>query len=139
MKDIEFIDVLGIGTDILNIRHITHSASSPTDPFVTKTFTKNEIDLILSRDNPLQCFATRFAGKEAVFKAINLHGESIRLNEIEILEDETGQPIVILWGKTKEKAEQNGITAVHLSLSYDTDYALAFSVAMSKQLRAELC
>jgi len=121
--------ILGIGTDILNIRHITHSVSSSVDPFVQKTFTKNEIDLILSRDNPLFSFATRYAGKEAVFKSLSLHGDTIRLNEIEILEDETGQPVVTLWGKVKEKAEQKGITAIRLSLSYDTDYELAFSVA----------
>jgi phosphopantetheine--protein transferase-like protein len=131
--------VAGIGTDILNIRHIAHSVASPADPFVKKTFTKYEIDLILSRDNPLHCFATRFAGKEAVFKALSSPGDSIRLNEIEILEDETGKPAVILWGNVKEKAEQNGIGTIHLSLSYDTDYAVAFSVAMSKQPQAELC
>jgi phosphopantetheine--protein transferase-like protein len=131
--------VVGIGTDILNIRHIAHSVSLPEDPFVKKTFTKNEIDLILRRDNPLHCFATRFAGKEAVFKALSLRGDSIRLNEIEILEDETGQPAVTLRGSVKEKAEQNGIGTIHLSLSCDTDYAVAFSVAMSKQPQAESC
>ena len=35
-------------------------------------------------DTPL-----KFAGKEAVFKALNLNGNAIRLNEIEILENET--------------------------------------------------
>jgi phosphopantetheine--protein transferase-like protein len=123
--------VAGIGTDILNIRHIAHSVTSPEDPFVKKTFTKSEIDLILSRDTPLYCYATRFAGKEAVFKSLSLHGDSIRFNEIEILEDKMGQPTVILRGAVKEKAKQKGIAIIHLSLSYDTDYALAFSVAMS--------
>jgi phosphopantetheine--protein transferase-like protein len=122
--------VAGIGTDILNIRHIIHSVTTPADPFVKKTFTQNEINLILSRDEPLYCYATRFAGKEAVFKSLSLPGDNIYLNEIEILEDEKGQPSVTLLGKLREKAEQKGITIIHLSLSYDTDYALAFSVAM---------
>jgi phosphopantetheine--protein transferase-like protein len=78
----------------------------------------------------LNSYATRFSGKEAVFKSLSLPGDSIRLNEIEILENEIGQPVVTLIGDAKRHAEQKGITAIYISLSCDTEYASAFAVAV---------
>ena len=82
----------GIGTDILNIQTIAPSVADRSDPFVRKTYTEKELELIDSRPLPLYCFATRFAGKEAVFKAFGVHGDAFRLNDIEILENESGVP-----------------------------------------------
>ena len=114
----------GIGTDILNIHQIESSVSDRQDPFVRKIYTPAE-----SRPIPLYSYATRFAGKEAVFKALNLNGNAIRLNEIEILENENGQPQVTLHGKAEQFAKEKEITSVMISLSYDTDYAVAYAAA----------
>jgi holo-[acyl-carrier-protein] synthase len=120
--------IYGIGTDILKIDKIISMVRDITDPFVTKAFTQREIELITSRPIPVNSFATRFAGKEAVFKSLNIYGNDIRLNEIEILENENGQPIVDLLGNAKIIAEKNGITKILISLSYDTDYAIAYAI-----------
>lgn len=120
--------IYGIGTDILKIDKIISMVRDITDPFVTKTFTQREIELITSRPIPVNSFATRFAGKEAVFKSLNIYGNDIRLNEIEILENENGQPIVNLLGNAKIIADKNGITKILISLSYDTDYAIAYAI-----------
>lgn len=122
--------IYGIGTDILNISNIKNSVQDTTDPFVQKTYTKKEIELILSRPIPLYSFATRFSGKEAVFKCLNINGDDIRLNEIEILENKNGVPVVCLHGRAKEIAEEKGISEIKISLSYDTDYAIGYAVAI---------
>lgn len=122
--------IYGIGTDILNIKNIENSVVNIEDPFVQKTYTKKELELIQSRPNPLFCFATRFAGKEAVFKCLDTDGNTVRLNEIEILEKDNGQPYVILHGQAKTLADQKGISQILLSLSYDTDYAIAYAAAI---------
>ena len=119
----------GIGTDILKISSIAKSVADLNDPFVRKTYTPGEVALITSRPVPLNSFATRFAGKEEVFKSLNLHGNDIRLNEIEILENENGQPTVTLHGNALRLAEQKGISRILVSLSYDTDYAVAYASA----------
>ena len=119
----------GIGTDILNIHQIESSVSDRQDPFVRKIYTPAEIELIESRPIPLYSYATRFAGKEAVFKALNLNGNAIRLNEIEILENENGQPQVTLHGKAEQFAKEKEITSVMISLSYETEYAVAYAAA----------
>lgn len=122
--------IYGIGTDILNIHQIENAVSDRTDPFVRKTYTPAEIELIESRPIPLYSYATRFSGKEAVFKALNLDGNAIRLNEIEILENENGQPQVNLYGAAQKYAKKKEITKVMISLSYDTDYAIAYAAAI---------
>ena len=101
-----------------------------TDLNTMRIYTPDEVKLILSRPIPLNSFATRFSGKEAVFKALNLHGDAIRLNEIEILENENGQPTVALYGNAKRLADEKGITQIFISLSYDTDYAVAYAAAV---------
>ncbi len=123
--------VYGIGTDILKIQNIENSVCDVSDPFVKKTYTEKEIDLITSRPIPLNCFATRFAGKEAIFKCLNIFGNDIRLIEIEILEDTNHSPIVTLHGNAERIAKEKNITKILLSLSYDTDYAIAYATSLS--------
>lgn len=119
----------GNGTDLLKINNLQPFIDHLDDPFIIKTYTDKELALILSRPTPLYSLATRFAGKEAVFKCLSVHGDAIRLNEIEILENEIGQPTVTLLGNAKVLADQKGITQILISLSYDTDYAIAFATA----------
>jgi phosphopantetheine--protein transferase-like protein len=120
--------IYGVGTDILHFKTIEPSVRNTDDPFVQKVYTKKELELIQSRPNPLYSYATRFSGKEAVFKAFRAHPDAFRLSDIEILEDENGVPTVTLLGKAKELADSLGIKTIHISLSYDTDYAQAFAI-----------
>ena len=99
----------GIGTDILKISSIAESVADLNDPFVRKTYTPDEVALITSRPVPLNSFAT-----------------------IEILENENGQPTVTLHGNALRLAEQKGISRILVSLSYDTDYAVAYASAHKK-------
>lgn len=125
--------IIGIGTDILNIKHIqTLMDCRTTDPFFKKTYTINELNLIEGRPDPVYSYATRFAGKEAVYKALNECGNAISLNEIEILEDKNGKPYVVLYEKAKESAEKQGITSILVSLSYDQEYAVAYSICQNE-------
>lgn len=124
--------ILGIGVDILKISNLQHLINNPSDPFFLKTYTKKELELIKSRPNPIYSYATRFAGKEAVFKTLSHDGKGIRLNEIEILENQIGQPCVILHGHAKAFADLKNISSILISLSYDSDYAIAYATALGK-------
>ncbi len=124
--------IIQIGTDIVEIEKLKYTVETEppaSDPFIRRTFTAEEIRLALTRPSPLSFFATRFAGKEAVFKALNITGEDVRLSDIEILSEENGRPYVRLYGSAKETADRLGVTKVHLSLSYEDNYAVAFAVA----------
>lgn len=122
----------GIGTDILEIEKIKTLFNSPSylsDSFVLRTYTAAEIALAESRPVPLFCYATRFAGKEAVFKALSVTGEDCRLAEIEILSEDSGKPFVNLYGAAAELAKKREISQILISLSYEYNYAVAYAIA----------
>ena len=123
--------ILGIGIDILNIQrmHDVLESDSNSGSFVNRVFTVKEREQTSNHPDPVAYFATRFAGKEAVFKCFGIDGSGIHLNEIEIRGGETEQPQVRLLGKFREIAEKKGVKDIQISLSYDTDYAVAFAIA----------
>jgi holo-[acyl-carrier protein] synthase len=121
--------ILGIGTDILKIQRILDVYGNADDPFFKNTYTVKEQEEAEGRHNPALYYATRFAGKEAVFKCLGVEGKDIKLNEIEILGSEIGQPCVVLSGQAKATAMNKGIKNIAISLSYDDEYALGFAVA----------
>ncbi|MEN8905138.1 MAG: holo-ACP synthase [Clostridiales bacterium] len=125
--------VIGIGTDILKLSHIDILMKNMEDPFFKKIYTKNEYNFGLKSANPLTYFAGRFAGKEAVFKTFNIDGNAILLKEIEILKKECGAPLVNLFGNAKVISEKRGIFRMELSLSYDTDYVVAYAIAIGER------
>ncbi|SCP98461.1 holo-ACP synthase [Anaerobium acetethylicum] len=127
--------VLGVGTDIMRIEQLHREYLSAEDPFAKKNFTKRELEEAGRRDNPLHYLATRFAGKEAVYKALDWNGEHILFRDIEIQNRENGKPFVALSGKVKEFAMEKGITDIQISLSYDTGYAIAYAVAQNDSIR----
>jgi holo-[acyl-carrier protein] synthase len=121
--------ILGIGIDILNIERVHDILETDSDSFVSRVFTIKERKQASDHPDPVAYFATRFAGKEAVFKCFGIDGSGIRLSEIEIRGEETEQPQVRLLGKLSEIAAAKGIKDIQISLSYDTDYAVAFAIA----------
>jgi len=127
--------ILGVGTDILLIDRLRRNPDDLAEnaPFMRKTFTPSERLAAAARPDPVLFLSTRFAGKEAVFKAIGIDDGYVRLDQIEILNNPDGQPQVTLSGRIKELAEAKGITDVRISLSYDTDYAIAFAVAQDNR------
>ena len=118
-----------VGIDILYISRLRHLDGSWDDPFFRKTFTPAETALCLESAHPLDAFAGTFCAKEAVFKSLGMESDAVRLDQIEILRNETGQPAVALLPPLAEKARELGISEVHLSLSYEEDLAAAFAVS----------
>jgi holo-[acyl-carrier protein] synthase len=125
--------VIGVGTDILKIDRLRQDQDdlAANSAFLRKTYTPAERQAAAERPDPVSFLCTRFAGKEAVFKALGSDDPQIRLDQIEILNNPAGQPCVTLYGRMKELADARGITSIHLSLSYETDYALAFAIMES--------
>ncbi|MCR5526033.1 MAG: holo-ACP synthase [Lachnospiraceae bacterium] len=120
--------VIGVGTDILRIGQLQPEYLKTDDPFLVKTYSKAEISDAKKRELPLDYYATRFAGKEAVFKAFGMSGDHVLMSEIEILNDENGAPHVNLYGNMKKEAQKRGVKNIQISLSYERDYAVAFAV-----------
>lgn len=124
--------IIGVGTDILSINRFHNViVTDKSKHFLSRVYTDQELKQSEMAQNPTTYLATRFAGKEAVFKSLGLANNHIDLREIEILQKETGQPIVILSGKLNILAMEKGISTIKISLSYETDFAIAFAVSES--------
>ncbi|MDO4571843.1 MAG: holo-ACP synthase [Clostridia bacterium] len=122
--------VLGIGTDLMRIDRLHPPYLREGDPFLAATFTAAEIKAAAGQTDPYRFFAMRFCGKEAVFKALGLGPEHVRLSEIEILNDENGAPTVALFGSLKARAEARGVERVLLSLTSDGGLAQAAAISL---------
>ena len=76
-----------------------------------------------------QCYAARFAAKEAFLKALGTgYRYGMAFHEIEILNDELGKPYVNPLGKVKAFLEENKIQTIHLSISHIKETAVAMVV-----------
>ena len=123
--------VLGIGSDVINVQRMRDVLDTDAGSFVAKVFTAAERVEAAKRPDPALYFAARFAAKEAVFKCFGT-GEDVRLNGIESHAAETGQPLVTLSGDALRIASERGVRGWRLSLSSESEVAVAFAVALSE-------
>jgi holo-[acyl-carrier protein] synthase len=118
--------ILGTGIDIVNIDRIKRLMARWGDLFLSRVFTEREIVWCQRRTRPPECFAIRFAAKEAFLKAIGLglrHG--ICWTDIEVENDPLGKPLLSLHRRAKEILETHRIHKALLTLSHDQPYAVA--------------
>lgn len=111
-----------IGIDIIEIARIKEAIARWGESFLTRVYTEPELKLY--RRKPLS-LAARFAGKEAVIKALGAQAKGISWKEIEILSDPGGQPLVYLYGKAQNQASDSGLGSLAITLSHSREYAIA--------------
>lgn len=121
----EFMSEWNIGVDMVEIARFQQLRYSSNKQFYKRVFTPKEIKYCLSFSNPAPHFAVNFAGKEAIYKAVNMFCDA-KLNTIEILRDENGAPEVNLHLDNKE---EKGTVQVKVSLSHSLSHAIALAVA----------
>ena len=117
-----------IGIDIIEIARIKRAIARRGDSFLQRVYTESELRLYHEKPSSL---AARFAGKEAVVKALGIT-KGINLKEIEILSNPSGKPSVRLHGKAQSQAKDLGLDSLAISLSHSKEYAVAFASAETK-------
>ena len=90
--------------------------------FARRVFTEAELAYSLPKQSKYLHLAGRFAAKEAVAKAL---GKSFSWQDVEIVNNSEGKPIVNLYGAAKLAA---GNALVHLSVSHCKEYATAVAI-----------
>jgi len=118
--------VIGIGIDIVNIERIEGLMARWGDLFLGRVFTEKEIVWCQRRIRPPECFAIRFAAKEAFLKAIGWGlRNGIQWTDIEVENDVSGKPSFFFHRKAKEVLETLRIEKALLTLSHDRPCAVA--------------
>jgi len=121
------LKILGIGTDVIEIERIM-KAGEKNPRFLDRILTEKEKEYCFSSGSRYQSVAARFAGKEAVAKALGCGFSKFSFQDIEILNNESGKPEVILKIMALKIFEELGAKEIHLSLSHSKKAATAFVI-----------
>jgi len=116
--------VTELGIDIIRVDRIRASLERFGQRFTNRVLTPAERRYV--RDRP-ETMAGRWAAKEAVSKVLGLGVRGIGWRDIEIERLPTGQPTVRLHGRAAARAEQLGMGRIAVSITHESDYAVAMA------------
>lgn len=130
--------ILGIGTDIVDLRRIEKSLELYGKRFENRVFTKAEQQYARRSKNAnieaiAATYAKRFAAKEACYKALNLKKNSkVSWQDIEVIKNAGGGVEIKLSGAAEKHlqaiTQQNTQSKIFLSLSDEYPYAQAYVI-----------
>ena len=130
--------IIGIGSDIIDIRRIERSVERFGDRFLNRVFTDVERAKAQSRRRAIDTYAKRFAAKEACAKALGTgiyRGVTWRMMEVVNLKG--GKPTLNLSGAAADRLAAltpAGMTPhIHVTLTDDHPWAQAFVVLETLQ------
>jgi holo-[acyl-carrier protein] synthase len=113
-----------LGIDIIKVGRIEGTLARFGRRFSKRVLTPAEDRYV--RDRP-ETMAGRWAAKEAVSKVLGLGVRGIGWTEIEIERLPTGAPSVRLHGRAARRAEQLGMARIAVSISHESEYAVAIA------------
>jgi holo-[acyl-carrier protein] synthase len=118
------------GVDIVEIERIKESIEKYKDTFLNKVFTEAEIKYCESHKVvKYQHYAARFAGKEAVAKLFGTGFDgSFDLKDIEIINEASGKPKVVLYNKAHKLFSDNYKNGIDISISHSKEYAISMVI-----------
>lgn len=116
---------LACGVDLLLTQRFQSVLNRHRERFLKRVYTEREIDYCRGRVPEL---AARFAGKEAVMKALGTGVRGVRWREIEILANARGKPVVLLHGGAQRRSHEIGLERIEISLTHERTMVCAFAV-----------
>ena len=122
--------IIGVGVDIVDNSRIKKSIKNKN--FISRIFSKKEINQSKKLNNKVNYFSKRFAAKESLSKAIGTgFRKGLNFRDISILNDKYGKPYYELNNKVKKLIYSNlkvKKIKISLSLADEKKYSIAFSV-----------
>jgi holo-[acyl-carrier protein] synthase len=125
--------ILGIGSDLCDIRRIEKTLERSGERFTHRLFTDAERSRADSRANRASTYAKRFAAKEACAKAL---GTGIRRGvfwrDMGVVNHRSGRPTMELTGGAADRLASllpaGHLPVIHLTITDEYPYAQAFVV-----------
>ena len=119
-----------IGIDIIEIARIEKAITRWGEAFLHRVYTDAELERYHKNSSSL---AARFACKEAVMKLLGAGIYCIPLRDIETLSHPGGKPLVNLYGRALNKADELGLKEIAVSLSHSREFAIASVAGISEE------
>lgn len=125
--------ILGIGSDLVDIRRIEKLIAQYGVRLSHRLFTEEEIAQAAKRLDPAPTYAKRFAAKEACAKALGIGMQAgVFFRDLGVINHPNGQPAMRLTGgalKRLEALTPPGRQArIHLTMSDEPPFASAFVI-----------
>ena len=125
--------IIGIGSDLIDIRRIENSLSRFGERFVQRCFTEIEIAKSEGRKNRAASYAKRFAAKEACSKALGTGlAQGVFWKDMGVVNLPSGKPTMVLSGAAALILESllpaGHRPAIHLTITDDYPLAQAFVI-----------
>lgn len=121
---------VSLGVDIVEIARIK-AILNRSGAFARRAFSEEEQRYCNASSTPERHYATRFAAKEAVLKALGTGFScGIRPRDVEIVLNALGKPRVRLYGRAREIAYNLAIKEIPISLSFTHKEAVACAMAL---------
>jgi holo-[acyl-carrier protein] synthase len=125
--------ITGTGCDIAKISRFERWVQN--EALARRFFHPEELTVLgRSPRQAAQSLAARFAAKEAYAKALGTGFRGLELRDICVAANKDGKPFLAVYGTALGLLKKNGAGAIHLSLSHDGDYALAFVILEKMEL-----
>jgi len=121
--------IFGIGTDIVRIPRMADNLDRYGDRFAARILTGAEMAIFIDSLQQAPFLAKRFAAKEAVAKALGTgFRNGLNLHDIGVDNDVLGKPLLVFSERAQQMLQKRGIGRTHLSLSDESEYAVAYVV-----------
>jgi len=135
--------IIGIGSDMIDIRRIEKVLARHGSRFITRVFTDHE-QATCARRKALcaPCYAKRFAAKEACSKALGTGlAQGIGWRDLGVVNLPSGKPTMVLSGRAVEflaRLVPAGMEAqIHLTMTDDFPWAQAFVIIEAHSIKEE--
>ena len=94
--------MIGLGSDMLDIRRIEKTFNKFGNRFRDRIFTRNEIEKCEKRSQKISCYAKRFAAKEAASKALGTgFRKGVYWKDLEVVNMPSGKPTIEFYGNSR--------------------------------------
>jgi holo-[acyl-carrier protein] synthase len=112
--------IVGVGIDLVDIARVERMVSRWEARAIARLFTEGEAAYARARAEPARHFASRFAAKEAAFKALagDAEARAIAWREIEVVVEADGRPSLRLHGTAARRAAALRVRRAMLSLTH---------------------
>ena len=125
--------MIGIGADIIDIRRIEKTINRFGNKFKKRIFTDEEMNKCEGRKLSVNCYAERYAAKEAASKALGTgFRKGVFWRDLEVSNLPSGQPTIIFHGGAKKQLEAisivNNKPNINLTITDEYPYAQAIVI-----------
>ena len=121
--------MIGLGSDLIDIRRIENTLSKFGDRFKKRIFTENEIKKCERRKESGACYAKRFAAKEAAAKALGTgFRNGVFWRDLEVTNLPSGKPTITFHGNSQlqlKKIANDKEPDISLTITDEFPYAQA--------------